>query len=58
MKHKVGKTRAVLCSTTEQTLLMELYKVYKAAITKKGNTVAISKVRELAWQKIADRLNV
>jgi len=45
-------------SSAEQSLLMELYDDYRDIITEKGNTTAINKAREMAWQKIADRLNV
>lgn len=57
MSQKEGKTRAVFFSAAEQTLLMEPYQEYKGVITKKSSTAAINKAKEMAWQKIADRLN-
>ena len=54
---KEKKTRAVFTSAAEQTLLMKVYEEYKGVITKKGNTAAINKVREMALHKISDRLN-
>ncbi|XP_039646766.1 uncharacterized protein LOC120552646 isoform X3 [Perca fluviatilis] len=44
-------------SAAEQTLLMEVYEDYSHIIRKKGNTAAINKARDVAWQNIADRLN-
>ena len=44
-------------SSAEQTLLMEVNEEYREIITKKGNTAAINKARDVAWQNIADRLN-
>jgi len=37
--------------------LMFAYEDYKPFITKKNNTPASAKERELAWQKITDRVN-
>ncbi|XP_035847494.1 uncharacterized protein LOC116045131 isoform X2 [Sander lucioperca] len=36
---------------------MEVYEDYSHIIRKKGNTAAINKARDVAWQNIADRLN-
>ena len=57
MSKKDKKTRADFFNSAEQKLLVELYEEYRNAITRKGNTVAIVKARDMAWQKIADRLN-
>ncbi|KAM4524492.1 uncharacterized protein PAE49_000786 isoform 3-T3 [Odontesthes bonariensis] len=57
MAEKETKVRAVIFSSAEQKLLMELYEDYKGVITRNGNTVAINRARETAWQTIADRLN-
>ena len=54
---KESKTRAVIFSAAEQRMLMELYEDFKSVITRKGNTAEINKVRETAWQTIADILN-
>lgn len=51
------KERAAVFTQTEQQILVELYDEYKDIITKRGNTAAINKAREVAWAKIADRLN-
>lgn len=37
---------------------IELYKEYKGVITKKVNSAALNKAREIALLNIADRLNV
>ena len=57
MSKKDKKTRADFFNSAEQKLLVELYEEYRNAITRKRNTVAIVKARDMAWQKIADRLN-
>ena len=36
---------------------MQFYEEVKDRIRKPGNTAAINKARERAWQQIADRLN-
>ena len=51
------KTRAAYFSPAEQQLLMTIYEEVKHIIYKKGNTAAVIKQREQAWQTIADRLN-
>ncbi|KAM9500933.1 uncharacterized protein Hap1MRO34_006915 isoform 1-T1 [Clarias gariepinus] len=53
----MDKTRAAYFSPNEQQLLMETYEEVKHIICKKGNTAAVIKQRENAWQTIADRLN-
>ena len=55
MLQKEGKTRAVFFSAVEQTL--QRTEEYKGHITKKGNTAAINKAREMSLQKSVDRLN-
>ncbi len=57
MAQSEGKEGAEAFSSAEQTLLMEIYENYREIITRKGNTAAINKAREVAWQNIADRLN-
>lgn len=57
MPKSKGKERAEMFSAAEQTLLMEVYEDYSHIIRKKGNTAAINKARDVAWQNIADRLN-
>ena len=57
MAEKENKTRVVIFSAAEQRMLIKLYEDFKNVITRKGNTVVINKVRETAWQTIADRLN-
>ncbi len=54
---KMDKTHAAHFSPNEQQLLMETYEEVKHIICKKGNTAAVIKQRENAWQTIADRLN-
>ncbi|XP_046881830.1 uncharacterized protein LOC124471381 isoform X2 [Hypomesus transpacificus] len=51
------KTRVAYFSPAEQQLLMTIYEEVKHIICKKGNTAAVIKQREQAWQTIADRLN-
>ncbi|KAK0155462.1 hypothetical protein N1851_002126 [Merluccius polli] len=53
----MDKRRASYFTTAEQQLLMEFYEEVEDTIRKKGNTTAIIKEREKAWQTIADRLN-
>ncbi|MGH0139152.1 UNVERIFIED_CONTAM: hypothetical protein FKN15_057976 [Acipenser sinensis] len=38
-------------------ILMNAYAEYEYIFKKKSNTVPAAKERELAWQKIADRVN-
>ncbi len=54
---KGEKVRAPFVSAAEQSLLMELYDKFKDTIRNKENTAALNKAREMAWQKIVDRLN-
>ncbi|KAM8829050.1 uncharacterized protein AB9W97_004681 isoform 2-T2 [Spinachia spinachia] len=54
---EMEKTRAAYFSPAEQQLIMETYEEVKHLICKKGNTAAVIKQREKAWQTIADRLN-
>ena len=49
--------RAVAFTAEEQQQLMFYYEEVKHIIKRKGNTSCINKVRENAWQSIADRLN-
>jgi len=53
----MDKLRAPYFTANEQHLLMETFEELKHIILKKGNTAAIIKERERAWQTIADRLN-
>ncbi|KAK0151074.1 hypothetical protein N1851_007765 [Merluccius polli] len=53
----MDRSRTSYFTVTEQQLLMEFYEDVKDTIRKKGNTHAINKEREKAWQTIADRLN-
>ncbi len=57
MSQKEEKVRALFFSAAKQTLLLELHEEYKEVITKKGNTAAINKSRDMAWRNITDRLN-
>lgn len=38
-------------------VLMHAYEEFKPIILKRSNTAASAKARELAWQKITDRVN-
>ena len=51
------KKRATYFGETELEVLMLAYEDYKPIITKKSNTAASAKERQLAWQKITDRVN-
>ena len=51
------KTRAAYFSPSEQQLIMEIYEEVKHIRSKKGNTAAVIKQRDKAWQTIADQLN-
>ncbi|XP_063058109.1 uncharacterized protein LOC134451502 [Engraulis encrasicolus] len=53
----MSKSRADFFSAAEQRILLKVYQDYRAVITQKGNTLAITRARDMAWQEIADRLN-
>lgn len=49
--------RAHFFSPKEQELILKLYEEEKVILTAKSNTTSASKLREEAWQRIADRIN-
>ncbi|KAM9743915.1 uncharacterized protein ACNS7B_011262 [Menidia menidia] len=49
--------RAHFFSSKEQELIMKLYEEEREILTAKSNTTSASKLREEAWQRIADRIN-
>ena len=51
------KQRAAFFSPAEQEVLMRAYQDYRPIFLMKSNTTVASKEREMAWQKIADRVN-
>ncbi|KAK1152883.1 hypothetical protein AOXY_G30585 [Acipenser oxyrinchus oxyrinchus] len=51
------RARTSYFSPVEIEILMNAYAEYEYIFKKKRNTVAAAKERELAWQKIADRVN-
>ncbi|XP_039538961.1 uncharacterized protein LOC120491741 [Pimephales promelas] len=57
METKGEKSRAAYFSEGELEVLMLAYEEYKPIIMKKSNTAAYAKERQLAWQKITDRVN-
>lgn len=57
MSDEMEKTRAQYFTPAEQSLLMQCYEEVKHVLTKKGNTAAVKKQREMAWDSIAQRLN-
>ncbi|KAJ8013233.1 hypothetical protein DPEC_G00051140 [Dallia pectoralis] len=56
-KHTEEKKRAAYFSEAELEILMHAYEEFKPILLKRSNTVASAKDRELAWQKITDRVN-
>lgn len=50
--------RAHFFSTKEQELIMKLYEEERDILTAKSNTSSAAKLREEAWQRIADKINV
>ena len=51
------KERAVIFSPSEQTIIMSLYEDNKHISMAKSNTATAARVRQAAWQTIADKLN-
>ncbi|XP_070820625.1 uncharacterized protein [Chaetodon trifascialis] len=49
--------RAHYFSSKEQELILKLYEEEREILTAKSNTTSASKLREEAWQRIADRIN-
>ncbi|CAK6950405.1 uncharacterized protein LOC128365288 [Scomber scombrus] len=49
--------RAHFFSSKEQGLILKLYEEEKEILTAKSNTTSASKLREEAWQRIADKIN-
>ncbi|KAM7416344.1 hypothetical protein PAMA_018422 [Pampus argenteus] len=49
--------RAHFFSSKEQGLILKLYEEEKEVLTAKSNTTSASKLREEAWQRIADKIN-
>ncbi|XP_042344817.1 uncharacterized protein LOC121944925 [Plectropomus leopardus] len=49
--------RAHFFSSKEQELILKLYEEEREILTAKSNTTSASKLREEAWQRIADRIN-
>ncbi|CAG02508.1 unnamed protein product [Tetraodon nigroviridis] len=49
--------RAHFFSPKEQELILKLYEEEKVILTAKSNTTSASKLREEAWQRIADKIN-
>ncbi|XP_070690392.1 uncharacterized protein [Pempheris klunzingeri] len=49
--------RAHFFSSKEQDLILKLYEQEKGILTSKSNTTCASKLREEAWQRIADKIN-
>ncbi|KAM6943970.1 uncharacterized protein PEZ65_001899 [Lycodopsis pacificus] len=50
--------RAHFFSSKEQELVLKLYEEERQILTAKSNTTSASKLREEAWQRIADQINV
>ncbi|KAM8885532.1 uncharacterized protein AB9W97_013098 [Spinachia spinachia] len=50
--------RAHFFSSREQELILKLYEEERAILTAKSNTSTASKLREEAWQRIADKINM
>ncbi|XP_072243136.1 uncharacterized protein [Leuresthes tenuis] len=50
--------RAHFFSSKEQELILRLYEEEREILTAKSNTTSASKLREEAWQRIADKINV
>ncbi|XP_031156673.1 uncharacterized protein LOC116050602 [Sander lucioperca] len=49
--------RAHFFSSKEQDLILKLYEEEREVLTAKSNTTSASKLREEAWQRIADKIN-
>ncbi|KAJ0068185.1 hypothetical protein NL108_017278, partial [Boleophthalmus pectinirostris] len=49
--------RAHFFSTKEQELILKLYEEERDILTAKSNTSSASRLREEAWQRIADKIN-
>lgn len=49
--------RAHFFSAKEQELILKLYEEERDILTAKSNTTSASKLREEAWQRIADKIN-
>ncbi|TNN70674.1 hypothetical protein EYF80_019111 [Liparis tanakae] len=49
--------RAHFFSSREQELILKLYEEERGILTAKSNTTTASKMREEAWQRIADKIN-
>lgn len=49
--------RAHFFSPKEQELILRLYEEEREVLTAKSNTTSASKLREEAWQRIADQIN-
>ncbi|KAK5871287.1 hypothetical protein PBY51_004176 [Eleginops maclovinus] len=50
--------RAHFFSSKEQELILKLYEEEREILTAKSNTTSASKLREEAWQRIADKINM
>ncbi|XP_026123669.1 uncharacterized protein LOC113106204 isoform X2 [Carassius auratus] len=57
METQSEKKRAAYFTEAELEVLMHAYEEFKPIILKRSNTAASAKARELAWQKITDRVN-
>lgn len=49
--------RAHFFSPKEQEMILKLYEEEREILTAKSNTTSASKLREEAWQRIADKIN-
>lgn len=49
--------RAHFFSSKEQELILKWYEEEREILTAKSNTTSASKLREEAWQRIADKIN-
>lgn len=50
--------RAHFFSAKEQELILKLYEEERDILTAKSNTTSASKLREEAWQRIANKINI
>lgn len=57
METQSEKKRAAYFTEAESEVLMHAYEEFKPIILKRSNTAASAKARELAWQKIMERVN-
>ena len=57
MDYESEKQRAAFFTAIEQETIITAHSDYVHIFHKKSNTTAAAKERELAWKKIADRVN-